>query len=79
MAAGVPVVSTSVGAEGLSVPRNNHIRLGDSPQAFAEQCCRLLLEDAEGHEMAAIAQSWVAANYSWESAAGCFERILDST
>jgi glycosyltransferase involved in cell wall biosynthesis len=76
MAAGVPVVSTSIGAEGLPVEHPTHIRLADTPEAFADQCRQLLASETERQNMAAAAQAWVAANSSWETVAVCFEGII---
>ena len=42
MAAKVPVVSTTVGAEGLHVNPPHDIRIGDTPEDFAAQCLELL-------------------------------------
>ena len=40
----VPVVSTTVGAEGLEVVDGVHLLLADDPDAFAAACQRLLTE-----------------------------------
>jgi polysaccharide biosynthesis protein PslH len=46
----VPVVSTTVGAEGLQVVDGVHLLLADDPEAFAAACERLLTEpDLRGH------------------------------
>ena len=42
MAMGTPVVSTSIGAQGLGLCHNNEILLADSPTAFAEETARAL-------------------------------------
>ncbi len=76
MAAGVPVVSTGVGAEGLPVEHPTHIRLADTPDLFAAQCGQLLSDQAERSGMAARALEWVASSYSWETVVRCFEKIL---
>lgn len=41
-AAGLPVVSTSIGAEGLGARDGEHLYLADSPATFAERVTRLL-------------------------------------
>src|ERR1035441_6459550 len=46
MAAGVPVVSTTVGAEGLSYEDGADIVIADDPAGFADACVRLLTGDA---------------------------------
>ena len=47
MAAGVPVVSTAVGAEGLPVHHPDQIRLADRPEDFADECIRLLSDEGD--------------------------------
>ena len=42
MAARVPVVSTTIGAEGLEINPPDYIRLADTPEAFAAECLELL-------------------------------------
>ena len=41
MSFGVPVVSTSIGAEGMHVTHEKNILLADGPQEFAQQVIRL--------------------------------------
>ena len=77
MAARVPVVSTTVGAEGLEVHHPDDIRLADSPEAFAAACSELLANAGLRRRQAAAAWDMVSAHFSWEHAAGCFERVLD--
>ena len=45
-AAGVPVVSTSLGAEGLSARDGEHLLVADSPRAFQEAVSSLLANPA---------------------------------
>jgi len=78
MAAGVPTVSTTVGAEGLDVRDGENIRLADEEEQFAEACLELLEDDAARARMAAAGQQLVASRYSWEVATEQFERWLDS-
>ncbi|HVX65432.1 MAG TPA: glycosyltransferase family 4 protein [Bryobacteraceae bacterium] len=78
MAAGVPVVSTAVGAEGLAVHAGEDIRLADRPEAFAADCVELLEDRDAAFRLAARARDMVAANFSWEQVAATFTRILES-
>jgi glycosyltransferase involved in cell wall biosynthesis len=48
-ALGVPVVSTTIGAEGLDVESGRHLLIADTPDEFAAACLRLL-HDAELRE-----------------------------
>jgi len=74
MAARVPVVATSVGAEGLECQHPDQIRLADTPEAFAEACLELLENAGEREQIGAAAQELVASRFSWEQVARCFER-----
>jgi glycosyltransferase involved in cell wall biosynthesis len=78
MAAQIPVVSTTIGAEGLSVNPPRDIRLADTPGHFADQCLQLL--DAPGLRDGLSRAAWemVNANYSWEQVARCFENVMQS-
>jgi len=76
MAAKIPVVSTSIGAEGLDVRHSEEILIADTPEAFAE-CCLALLDDPVARcRMAAAAWDLIAARYSWEVVSQTFEELL---
>jgi glycosyltransferase involved in cell wall biosynthesis len=76
MAAGVPVVSTPVGAEGLSVCHGVNIRLTDQPAAFASHCLELLNERGRAQAQADAATDLVTSRFSWNKIASAFEDIL---
>ena len=78
MAARTPVVSTTVGAEGLTVHPPEDIRLGDSPEQFAGHCLELLGDDAARSRVAAAAWEMVSTHFSWEHAARRFEQIMQA-
>ncbi|MGO9776851.1 MAG: glycosyltransferase [Terracidiphilus sp.] len=78
MAAGVPVVSTTVGAEGLSYEDGADIVIEDDPAGFADACARLLTEDAARRAIANRALARMQAMNSWEAASREFEAILES-
>lgn len=64
MAAGTPVVSTSIGVEGLDVRDGEHVLVADSADAFADALQRLLTDDALSARLAASARALVEARYS---------------
>jgi glycosyltransferase involved in cell wall biosynthesis len=76
MAARIPVVSTSVGAEGLTIHPPDDIRIADTPENFAARCLELLDDAAERRRVAGAAWEMVNANFSWEHVARCFEKIM---
>ncbi len=78
MAAGIPVVSTTIGAEGLNVSAPENIRIADTPSAFTSACLELL-EDQPMHDNQAVAaERLVRENFSWETVAARFEEILET-
>ena len=77
MAAGLPVVSTRIGAEGLPVEHEEHLLLADDPRHFAEAVVRLLSDPGAAHEMAARALTLVREQFSWDAATRVFEELCD--
>jgi glycosyltransferase involved in cell wall biosynthesis len=78
MAAGISVVSTTVGAEGLSYEDGADIVIEDDPAGFADACVRLLTQDAARRAIANRALARMQAMNSWEAASREFEAILES-
>jgi glycosyltransferase involved in cell wall biosynthesis len=76
MAAACPVVSTSIGAEGLSVSHPHNIRIADTPDGFAAECVRLLQGEEERRQLAEAAYGLVRERFSWDIMAREFEDIL---
>lgn len=65
MALGVPVISTSKGAEGLEVERGRHLLIADDPIDFAASCIRLLHDRTEAGRIASEASRLVREKYGW--------------
>lgn len=75
MAMGKPVVSTSVGAEGLCLTEGEHIEIADRPDRFAKHIIELL-DDAPRREMLGqTAREYVCRNFSSPVVARQFEEI----
>jgi glycosyltransferase involved in cell wall biosynthesis len=62
-AAGIPVVSTKVGAEGLAVKDGEFCALADDPAGFAARVVALLRDPERASEMAVRARAEVEANW----------------
>jgi glycosyltransferase involved in cell wall biosynthesis len=75
-ACGVPVVSTSVGAEGLELAAGDEISIADAPEAFAQAAARLLEDPDARRRMAAAARRRVERLYDWSSIGAAFAREL---
>ena len=76
MAAGIPVVSTTIGAEGLGARDGETIRIADTAEDFAAACITLLDDAAERERLRDRALQMVTEQYSWEAVASAFEKLL---
>jgi glycosyltransferase involved in cell wall biosynthesis len=79
MASGVPVVSTTVGAQGLDVSDGVELMLADEPADFVRKTA-MLLEDSELRlRMASTARSAVEEKYSWQGLGRRFAEFCADT
>lgn len=76
MAMGLPVVSTTVGAEGLPVTDGNEIVLRDSPDTFSRSVISLLQDRQMASKTAETACRVVRDKFGWRSIAKQFEDIV---
>ena len=67
MAMGKPVVSTSVGCEGLHVSPGKDILVADTPEDFATAVHNLLEDPATRQRLAAAARKLVEEQYGWDA------------
>jgi O-antigen biosynthesis protein len=74
-AAGIPVVSTLVGAEGLARKDGEFCALADDPAEFAERILALLADPGAAAEMAGRARAEVEANWDMAAITG---RLVES-
>lgn len=59
-----PVVSTTMGVQGIEATPGRHLLIGDTPHAFAEQCARLIRAPDLGKALAARAFEFVEARHT---------------
>lgn len=76
MAAGLPVVSTSVGIEGLAGEPGRDLLIGDTPEAFAEQCISLLDDATLRNNVGQAGFRLVDEHCSWDAVSRQFEKVL---
>jgi glycosyltransferase involved in cell wall biosynthesis len=77
-ACGVPVVSTTLGAEGLPVADGREVLLADEPDAFADAVVRVIEDRALGARLAAACRAMVHSRYSIDTLEGEARSILGS-
>ena len=76
MAAGRAVVSTRVGAEGLSVTHGDDVMLEDEPEAFA-RAVTSLLRNADERRALELSAAKTAARYDWSEIVLSFEIAME--
>jgi glycosyltransferase involved in cell wall biosynthesis len=74
MAARVPVVATSVGAQGLNVEDGVHLRIADEAGLFAEAIIELMVNREEARRLVRAAYDRVEQQYSW---AGIYDGVIE--
>ena len=63
-ACGIPIVSTTLGAEGLDVESGKHLLIADTPRAFADAIIKLIADQAYAAQLAQACKSRVQHDYS---------------
>jgi glycosyltransferase involved in cell wall biosynthesis len=76
MSMGLPIVTTSLGAEGVSAEDGKDMIVVDEPGDFAAATVSLLRDDGLCQNLGARARSMALENFSWEKGAEELERVL---
>jgi glycosyltransferase involved in cell wall biosynthesis len=77
MSLGNPVVSTTVGAEGIARESGTHIVLADDPAAFAEAILQLHANDEYYHHLRQAGRRLVEQHFDWRTLGAQINRIID--
>ena len=78
LAFGLPMGSTTLGAEGLSLKSGQHILLADSATDFADACLRLFRDPEFSREIGLEGRSHVQRYHSWSAATEDLVRAYES-
>jgi glycosyltransferase involved in cell wall biosynthesis len=62
---GVPIVSTSIGAEGIEIEQGSNILIADDAETLADAVVRILRDPALGDALRENGRSWVKERYDW--------------
>lgn len=76
MAMGLPVVTTPVGAEGLSIRNRENIMVAESDEQFAENVIELLKDPALNRQISQQARAYIAEHHNPDKEAARFREIL---
>ncbi len=68
LAAGRPVVATTIGAEGLEDLIGRGVVIADEPVAMAMEICRLLRDEGQSQELGLRGEEAVRTDHSWQAA-----------
>ena len=77
MAMEKPIVSTTIGAEGLPVTNGEEIVLADTPESFADSVINLLHDETLAAEIGQRAAARVRKEFGWESVSDSFAAICE--
>ncbi len=77
--AGLPVVSTSLGAEGIPVREGEHLRLADSPPEMARAIVQVLEKPEQAAEMAQRARRLVEEQFDYRALAKRLLSVYEQT
>lgn len=78
MAAGVPVVSTSVGAEGIEAEDGRHLLIADTPAGLAAAIDRILTDRSTAANLGREGRALVEQRYAWSSIGEQFTQVVES-
>lgn len=71
-----PLVSTTIGAEGLPLENGKHVLIADDSASFAQAVVSLLEDPAGASRMASESADYIRAHFGWDAAADAFANIL---
>jgi sugar transferase (PEP-CTERM/EpsH1 system associated) len=77
LAAGRPVVSTTIGAEGLPLTHGENVLLADTAPDFAEAVVQVLTDDALAQRLAEAGRQLVEERFDWSVAGAAFASLLE--
>jgi glycosyltransferase involved in cell wall biosynthesis len=75
LARGIPIVSTTIGYEGIDLIAGKHLLVADTPEAFAAAVVRLLREPELGAELAAAGRARLLELYDWRAVCPAMDAV----
>jgi polysaccharide biosynthesis protein PslH len=67
-ARGIPVVSTTIGVEGIEAQAGEHLLVADDPESFATQVVRLATDREQAARLATAGRALAETRYDWRTA-----------
>lgn len=69
LACGTPVITTTIGAEGLQLEAGRHLEIADEAADFASRVCRVVVDDELCGRLGREGRALVEARYGWQKSA----------
>ncbi len=79
LAQGLPIVSTTIGCEGIAVENGKHLLIADTPEEFAEATLRLLADDQLAGELRCNGRKLIQSTYDYRAACQPLENIYQNS
>jgi glycosyltransferase involved in cell wall biosynthesis len=78
MAAGVPVISTTLGAEGLDVQHDENILIADTNEEIVAAITSVIENEAQRHRLSVAGRALVSRRYDWSSLGASLFSVYDA-
>ncbi len=77
LARGIPIVSTTIGYEGIDLVPGEHLLVADTPEEFAAAVLRLLDDPALGARIAAAGRQRALERYDWRAVCPAMDAVYE--
>jgi len=74
---GLPVVSTTIGAEGLAVRDGENVLIADTAPDFARAAVRVFRDAALQQQLRTKGRQWVEERYDWRRVYGAWDEVYE--
>lgn len=72
---GMPIVSTSIGCEGIAVTPGADVQIADTPEEFAAKVDSIITDTRKRQSMSKNARKTAEDNYSWKAISEKLDRL----
>jgi len=77
MAAGLPVISTNVGVDGLNLEEGKHALISDNSKGLAEETIKLLKDPKRAEKIGRAGQEFVREHFDWKAIVKLHDAIYE--
>jgi glycosyltransferase involved in cell wall biosynthesis len=79
LAQGMPIVSTTLGCEGIQVEHEKHLLIADTPEDFAKETLRLIENPELAQHLGEAGRQLIQEKYDYRTACASLERIYSNS